>query len=472
MRAALPGRPDIDVDRTTILENETALRSSQESVSKTTGVIAFFGLSLFVGLSVPLMMLADNLSSGPGRFLIFAGLLTAALCPLLVAFLGLNRRRQTTLMETMNRFEVELTSALERAEAEAEIRETQGRRQDFETRLSNALEMADGEGEVLDVVERAFQATVPDSPAELLLADNSHAHLARMATHAPSGAVPMCSVDSPDHCPAARRAQLQRFNDSAAIDACPKLRDRGEQGCSALCVPVSVMGRTVGVIHTVAEVGSTPSDAMIQDLGTLAKLAGARIGVLRMMAETQIQASTDSLTGLLNRRAMENSVRGLGDQPGWSTVVMADLDHFKTLNDTYGHETGDRALRTFAQILRDSVRHDDLVARYGGEEFAMVLPNCPLPQAAQMLNRVRANYITALQAAGLPLVTASFGVVSRHPDEDLATSLGRADVAMFRAKQEGRDRIVVDDDDVSASDEELARLATPILDVVDLPGIS
>ena len=96
--------------------------------------------------------------------------------------------------------------------------EERARGQRFEGRLANALDMADGEAEVLAVIERSFALTVPDSAVELLLADNSHAHLYRMAAVSPTGEVPGCSVDSPDHCPAARRAQVQHFGDIDALE--------------------------------------------------------------------------------------------------------------------------------------------------------------------------------------------------------------------------------------------------------------
>ena len=131
--------------------------------------------------------------------------------------------------------------------------EAQARGQKFESRLANALDMAEGEPEVVQVIERSFSAIVPDAPIELLLADNSHAHLLRMASASPAGSPPACGVDSPDHCPAARRAQVQRFSDSDELDACPKLRGRPEGAMSAMCVPVSIMGRSVGVIHVTGE---------------------------------------------------------------------------------------------------------------------------------------------------------------------------------------------------------------------------
>ena len=322
--------------------------------------------------------------------------------------------------------------------------EERARGQRFESRLANALEMADDEAEVLAVIERSFALTVPDSAVELLLADNSHAHLYRMAAASPTGNVTGCSVDSPDHCPAARRAQVQHFSDVEALDACPKLRGRADCPAQALCSPVSIMGRTVGVIHATRTTNATFPETQLADLGTLAKLAGARIGLLRTMSDTQLQATTDSLTGLLNRRSFEQKVTELRGKGTPVSVVMADLDHFKVLNDTFGHPIGDRALILFAQTLRSSLRSQDIVGRHGGEEFTVALPDCTASNAQTTLESLRARLETAITVAGLPLYTASFGVVDARDEEDLPAVLVRADAALYTAKHEGRDRIVVD----------------------------
>jgi diguanylate cyclase (GGDEF)-like protein len=323
--------------------------------------------------------------------------------------------------------------------------EAQARGQKFESRLANALDMAEGEPEVVQVIERSFSAIVPDAPIELLLADNSHAHLLRMASASPTGSPPACGVDSPDHCPAARRAQVQRFSDSDELDACPKLRGRPEGAMSAMCVPVSIMGRSVGVIHVTGEQHTSFSENTEQDLATLAKLSGARIGLLRVMAETQLQATTDSLTGLLNRRSFEHRVATLRREESDVTIAMADLDHFKLLNDTYGHGTGDRALRLFAQVLGESLRTEDVVCRHGGEEFAIAVPGCTIEKAREIFDAARTRLEAAIAVAGLPKFTVSFGVVGSDPHDDLPTLISRADAALFQAKREGRDRVVVFD---------------------------
>jgi diguanylate cyclase (GGDEF)-like protein len=327
----------------------------------------------------------------------------------------------------------------------------EARRRAFETELVNALEMADGEAEVLDAVERALSDTLPRSAAEVLLADNSHAHLTRMVVRPFDGHAPNCPVDSPENCPAARRAQVQRFASSADLDACPKLRRRAQGECSAVCVPVSIMGRAVGVIHATSTPNRVVDDGTVQDLQTLANQAGARIGMLRIMAETQLQAATDSLTGLLNRRALENKVHSLRADGVPYAMAMADLDHFKTLNDTYGHDTGDRTLRLFAETLRGSLRTLDLVCRHGGEEFAIVLPNCSAADAVDALEQSRTQLKAALQNAGLPECTISIGVVAADTDEELLSTVERADLALFEAKRQGRDRIVVGDHNVPTS---------------------
>ena len=416
-------------------------------------------LGAFGLIFIPCMMAGQAVASGIYADLVSVGIIMGFMFPLAFVLVILGERQQRRTDEKVrslnaelssavadaDRLNTELSDAMADADRQAEIRDSQVQRQRFESRLANALDMAEGEPEVIEVIERSFSSVLPEAPVELLLADNSHAHLHRMAAVGPEGKPPCCGVDSPDRCPAARRAQIQEFSDSDHLDACPKLRNRPEGRLSALCVPVSIMGRTVGVIHATGEPGAKIDDDHVDDLATLAKLAGARIGLLRVMAETQLQASTDTLTGLLNRRSFSERVAAMPAHLYPVAVAMADLDHFKTLNDTYGHETGDRALRLFARVLRDALRTSDVASRYGGEEFAIAFPDCSAVDARRVLNTVRAQLDAAITVGGLPKYTVSFGVTESEPGEDLEAALRRADDALLQAKREGRDQVWLHD---------------------------
>jgi len=405
-----------------------------------------------VGLCMVGVVIADAVVPGAARWPLTGALIFLLLLPLAIGSVLASRRQQGKTDDLVGRLTNQLAEAVDvageqarRQEAQARRQEALALRQEFESRVANALDMAGDEPEVIEVIERAFSMTLPASPVELLLADNSRAHLTRMASSSPAGGALGCSVDSPDHCPAARRAQIEQFAHSDDIDACPKLRGRSEGPVSSVCVPVSIMGRSVGVIHATAEPDAKLDQDAVRDLGTLAKLAGARIGLLRVMAETQLQAATDSLTGLLNRRSFEQKVTRARHEPLLLTIAMADLDHFKSLNDTYGHETGDRALRLFAQVLTGSVRQQDVVCRHGGEEFALALAGCDTKAARDILDALRLRLDAAITVAGLPKFTVSFGVVAALDQEDLPALINRADAALFQAKHEGRDRVVVHD---------------------------
>lgn len=401
--------------------------------------------TIFVGLlDIPGMWAAIHYGSGFWRYLIGAGAAVATGAPAIAVMVRVTESQEAKTSSELRGMSQKLNEAVALADREAARRDAQASRQQFESRLANALDMAEGEPEVLDVIERSLSSVLPGSPAELLLADNSHAHLVRMASVGYESGEGGCPVGSPTQCPAARRAQVQVFKDSTELDACPKLRQRSAEAISALCVPVSIMGRTVGVIHSTGEAAATPPEEQVHDLATLAKLAGARIGLLRAMAETELQAATDTLTGLLNRRSFEQKMTEARRSHPVLSLAMGDLDHFKTLNDTYGHETGDRALRLFSRVLKESLRGEDLVCRYGGEEFAIAFPACSPADAQRVLDSVRTRLDAAITVSGLPKFTASFGVTEMHGQEELRAALDRADTALFSAKSQGRDRVVRD----------------------------
>ena len=160
-------------------------------------------------------------------------------------------------------------------------------------------------------------------------------------------------------------------------------------------------------------------------------------------------ATTDDLTSLLNRRAFfarADAARLLSlrlQQP--MTLLMLDIDHFKQLNDRFGHATGDEALIKFSTTCNDSLREHDILGRLGGEEFALALPGTDLDGALHTAERLRQAVVdTRLLTCGNNYtMTVSIGVVVIDPDEDLPTALARADHALYEAKRNGRNRVEI-----------------------------
>jgi diguanylate cyclase (GGDEF)-like protein len=277
---------------------------------------------------------------------------------------------------------------------------------------------------------------------ELLVADSSRAHLHRVASSnlEPSGG---CPVASPTECPAARHGQTQVFGTSSAIDACPYLKRHNGLPCSAACVPVSIAGRPMGVLHAISVDLQPPRARTVSAVELIARRAGERVSMLRAFARSEMQAKTDPLTGLLNRRSLEAAAQELVDTGESYVAAYADLDHFKVLNDVHGHDAGDRALRLFARVLRDSVRPSDIPARYGGEEFVVVLPNCGPADAAIVMQRVQENLAAAVHDGAGPDFTVSVGVAASSVANTFSETVEAADSALLKAKATGRNRVVI-----------------------------
>ena len=153
-------------------------------------------------------------------------------------------------------------------------------------------------------------------------------------------------------------------------------------------------------------------------------------------------AHTDSLTQLYNRRflveCLTHSVCASDRQP--LSLILADLDHFKKINDVYGHNVGDRVLQGVGRYLLDHARKIDVVGRWGGEEFLLVLPGTALPEALEVAERLRAG-LAQCSDEEIGVLTASFGVVQASPDEAVVGLLERADRTLYRAKEAGRNRV-------------------------------
>ncbi|MFI1995359.1 diguanylate cyclase [Actinoplanes sp. NPDC020271] len=171
-------------------------------------------------------------------------------------------------------------------------------------------------------------------------------------------------------------------------------------------------------------------------------------GVLsRAESDQRAAATIDPLTGLLSRAALAtrfDDLRREAVQHRWPlSVVVCDIDHFKRVNDTWGHDRGDTVLRAAAATLELGARSSDLLCRFGGEEFILVLPGVPTGEAVEVAERLRAAVAQA-EPGGLP-VTASFGVSCAYgADIDFAALFRAADAALYRAKAAGRNQVAAD----------------------------
>ncbi len=182
---------------------------------------------------------------------------------------------------------------------------------------------------------------------------------------------------------------------------------------------------------------------------TLATARAARYAE-REMHHARRRAERDTLTGLLNRAALFEELKRMyeksvsADQP--CAIFFLDLDHFKRINDRFGHAVGDACLQLVADVLRSQVRASDILGRYGGEEFVLGCPNCDLNQALRIAEAVRAviarrGHTVANQPVGL---TTSIGIAASIQGEPLEQILKRADLALYKAKRQGRNQTVVD----------------------------
>jgi len=320
--------------------------------------------------------------------------------------------------------------------AEAESRE-------FDRQTHAAMKMARDETEVLEVVRRACHFIDDQLKMELLLADSSHAHLRRAVCSDEAQQMRPCVACSPADCPAAVAGHTRKYPTSSALDACPRLKETIEQPCSAVCIPISAAGKTVGVLHTRGEDQELLSNIALARLETVVESVGARLGLVRTLAATELAATTDPLTGLVNRRAMENAVRSIASSRRDYVLVMGDIDHFKKLNDRHGHDTGDRALRAFSRLVKSSLRQTDIACRYGGEEFCLILPDCKLDQAVTIIERLREQVPHLGPSYNIPTFTATFGVIYADLGTALDGAITSADALLYQGKEAGRNCTVV-----------------------------
>jgi diguanylate cyclase (GGDEF)-like protein len=232
-----------------------------------------------------------------------------------------------------------------------------------------------------------------------------------------------------------------------------------------LCIPILAQGETLGIVHFQATDEAPELDASeISFKTTFAAQVGLSIANIRLREALRIQSVRDTLTGLYNRRyleeVLEREVRRAARAAQTLGVLMIDLDHFKKFNDTYGHDAGDAVLREAGALLSKGIRAEDFVCRFGGEEFVVILPTANLEAACARAERLRLKMkdLTVLhQSRSMGMLTISIGVAV-FPEHGASPKelMVAADAALYEAKRGGRDQVAVASVKIA---EELAALA-------------
>jgi len=258
-------------------------------------------------------------------------------------------------------------------------------------------------------------------------------------------------------CPCLRQNLPRQFKSDGcpvrcAIDQSLALNDVAAH--SAYCVPFNVGRKTQFLVHMLLPVGAEWTEESRQLAQTYCNTAHSALVSLNLLAEAEKQSMTDSLTGLFNRRSMDNLLErevALAERHAQPlSIVMIDMDKFKEINDAHGHAAGDYMLKAFADCVRITLRRTDLAFRYGGDEFVIALPQTPLVQAQQVVQKLRQAFAAVDFTDAIANLdqqpTLSIGVAERSKASNvltLASLLSAADTALYDAKNSDRNCIRV-----------------------------
>jgi diguanylate cyclase (GGDEF)-like protein/PAS domain S-box-containing protein len=332
--------------------------------------------------------------------------------------------------------------------------------------MGDLLQSCTTEKEAYSVAREASRLLFPEESGGMYTLNPSRDTVELVASW--GGSAPQPGVFRPDDCWALRLGRLHLVeewpaeNDPAGDQPRLVCNHVGEAAPESLvCVPLVAQGETLGLLHIrhdrdpAAAGGERRSgpwfdEAKQQLTRTVASSVALALANLRLRETLRQQSIRDPLTGLFNRRYMEETIerelRRVGRNQDTLGVIMLDIDHFKRFNDAHGHEAGDLVLREISALLRALVRGEDIPCRYGGEEFILIMPGAPLKivreRAAAVQESIRRLNLRFHDQPLAP-VTVSLGIASYPEHGSTAESVIRAaDGALRRAKRAGRDRIV------------------------------
>ncbi len=311
--------------------------------------------------------------------------------------------------------------------------------------FADTLQLAEGEDEAHLLLQQHLQRAIAGAGVTVLNRNNSADRLEAMTT-LPAGSPltePLAHAE-PRSCLAVRSGRAHDQDPRRPpLLGCPVCT--GCPGNSA-CTPLTVGGEVIGAVLVQRGTGfdATEQQRIRDSVGQAAPV----LANLRNLAIAELRAATDSLTGLPNKRAVADTLKRMLAQASRTltpmSLLLLDLDHFKAVNDRYGHPVGDQTLAGVGAALRATVRASDFAGRNGGEEFAVVLPDTDIGGALLAAEKIRAAIAEITLPGVTAAITASVGVAT-YPDH--ATSTDRlerlADSALYVAKRSGRNRVEV-----------------------------
>ena len=313
-----------------------------------------------------------------------------------------------------------------------------------QSEFTDALQMSETEEEAHGLLKNHLERSIPGASAVTLNRNNSADRLEAFTAPPPGPLADNIVEAEPRDCLAVRLARPHV--EDAGSGALVRCSLCGEMEGSSVCTPLLVSGEVIGSVYVNAP--QTIQDADLGRIKDSVTQAAPVLANLRNLAIAELRAATDALTGLPNARAVQDILNRLVAQASrmvWPlTAVLFDLDHFKQINDTFGHPKGDEVLAAVGATLLSVMRESDFAGRYGGEEFVMLLPAADLEVGLQVAERVRAAIADIQVLDQDRAVTASFGVaVFPGHAPDGARLIRNADRALYQAKAKGRNRVEV-----------------------------
>jgi diguanylate cyclase (GGDEF)-like protein len=358
-----------------------------------------------------------------------------------------NDRLQAELLHRQG-VEVALHKANEQLSSQVQELETRNREIALLIKLSDFLQSCLTTEEFYQAIAHFVEPIFPEISGGVFIMDTSKNRVEASVTWGDSALTSQTSF-APNECWALRRERLHIVEPNPCALRCTHI-ESAFRGAS-LCAPLRHHGNTVGMLYLYS-LQEKPFTIANQQLASgVAEQIALALANLKIREALRQQSISDPLTGLYNRRYLkeflEQELRLAHRQHSCLGVIIADVDHFKRFNDTFGHEAGDIVLREIGLFLKQQVRRSDVACRYGGEEFLLILPETSLELCSQRAEQVCQNVRHLdLHYQNQPLgsITLSLGVAI-FPVHGLTveTVIQAADVALYQAKQLGRNRVVI-----------------------------